>query len=120
MVAEVFLSNFTVLTAMLQPDNPSDTGPIGKATDRKIKIDQTSDDFFCPITHQVMEDPVITSNGKTYERKAIENWFSKNSKCPLTLTHIEDKRLIPDLVLRQSIKKFGSGAKTAIHDTNQP
>ena len=33
-------------------------------------------EFLCPITKQVMHDPVIVfGSGQTYEREAIENWF---------------------------------------------
>lgn len=31
--------------------------------------------FRCPITLQVMSDPVITADGHTYERAAIEHWL---------------------------------------------
>lgn len=30
--------------------------------------------FVCPITRQVMKDPVLTPDGHTYERTAIEEW----------------------------------------------
>ena len=33
----------------------------------------------CPITQEVMEDPVITSDGHTFERSAIEAWLGKNN-----------------------------------------
>ena len=31
--------------------------------------------FLCPITQEVMTDPVLTSDGHTYERDAIEHWY---------------------------------------------
>jgi hypothetical protein len=31
-------------------------------------------DFYCPISNDVMEDPVTTVDGFTYERKEIERW----------------------------------------------
>jgi hypothetical protein len=34
------------------------------------------DDYLCPITQEIMLDPVITEDGETYERKAIQDWFS--------------------------------------------
>ena len=33
---------------------------------------KTPDDFVCPITYEVMRDPVCASDGRTYERSAIE------------------------------------------------
>jgi hypothetical protein len=29
----------------------------------------------CPLTMEVMRDPVITADGQTYERAEIEKWF---------------------------------------------
>ena len=31
--------------------------------------------FICPITGDIMKDPVIGSDGHTYERSAIEQWL---------------------------------------------
>jgi len=31
-------------------------------------------EFYCPITHEVMVDPVVAQDGHTYERQAIEEW----------------------------------------------
>lgn len=33
------------------------------------------DEFLCPITFELMIDPVIASDGHTYERSAIEKWY---------------------------------------------
>ena len=41
----------------------------------------------CPITHKnIMEldDPVITPDGYTYERREIEKWISQNGSSPMT------------------------------------
>ena len=34
-----------------------------------------SDDFMCPITQELMVDPVFTEDGQTYERDAIKTWL---------------------------------------------
>jgi len=31
----------------------------------------------CPLTKQIMVDPVVTADGHTYERSAIESVFAK-------------------------------------------
>ena len=38
----------------------------------------------CPITLCVIEDPVIASDGFTYERCAIQRWMSSNPHSPMT------------------------------------
>jgi len=39
--------------------------------------------FLCPITHELMTDPVIDPDGNSYERSAIENWLKENSTSPI-------------------------------------
>ena len=40
--------------------------------------------FVCPITQAVMEDPVMTADGHTYERAAIEQWLREHDTSPNT------------------------------------
>eukprot|EP01018_Ginkgo_biloba_P018216 Gb_40872 [translate_table: standard] len=43
------------------------------------------EEFRCPISLQLMSDPVIISSGQTYERVCIEKWFSEgHDTCPKT------------------------------------
>jgi hypothetical protein len=40
--------------------------------------------FLCPISHELMSDPVVACDGHTYERKAIAEWIQVSSDpCPL-------------------------------------
>ena len=32
--------------------------------------------FLCPISQDVMKDPVLTTAFQTYERESIEKWFA--------------------------------------------
>ncbi|PIA57254.1 hypothetical protein AQUCO_00600175v1 [Aquilegia coerulea] len=42
-------------------------------------------DFVCPITGQLLTDPVTLETGQTYERKAIQEWLKRgNTTCPNT------------------------------------
>eukprot|EP01083_Nonionella_stella_P072279 194772_1 len=36
--------------------------------------------FLCPITKQLMTDPVIAADGYTYERASIRDWFANNKR----------------------------------------
>jgi len=54
----------------------------------------------CPITMDIMKDPVVVVNGESYERKAIETWFIKNSTLPLSNETIYDKRLYSNTALK--------------------
>ncbi|CAK9137215.1 unnamed protein product [Ilex paraguariensis] len=63
--------------------------------------------FYCPITREVMVDPVETSSGHTFERSAIEKWFAEgNNLCPLTMIPLDTIMLRPNKTLRQSIEEW--------------
>ncbi len=64
------------------------------------------DHFKCPITYEVMKDPVIASDGHTYERKAIEEWLQNHDRSPLTNEKLQDKKVYPCLYLKTSIAEF--------------
>ncbi|TMW88748.1 hypothetical protein EJD97_018169 [Solanum chilense] len=63
--------------------------------------------FYCPITGDVMEDPVETSSGQIFERTAIEKWLADGNKlCPLTKKHLKKSDLRSNKTLRQSIEEW--------------
>lgn len=63
--------------------------------------------FYCPISYDIMVDPVETSSGKTFERSAIERWFAEgNTHCPLTMLPLDTSILRPNKTLRQSIQEW--------------
>lgn len=42
-------------------------------------------DFVCPITSEIMSDPVLVEDGFSYERVAISTWFSRDKRTsPMT------------------------------------
>ena len=49
-----------------------------------LKETEVPDYFLCPITHDIMKDPVICIDGFTYERTAIEHWLENNQTSPIT------------------------------------
>ena len=61
------------------------------------------DEYLCPITQELMHDPVIASDGHTYERGAIERWFSKRVVSPKTGSALETSALFPNHVMRRQI-----------------
>ncbi|KAK9864284.1 hypothetical protein WJX84_004780 [Apatococcus fuscideae] len=42
-------------------------------------------EFICPLTHEVMSDPVVLLTGMTYDRHSIKNWIDLgHTTCPMT------------------------------------
>ncbi|MCD7448120.1 hypothetical protein HAX54_038214 [Datura stramonium] len=62
--------------------------------------------FYCPITREVMTDPVETPSGHTFERCAIEKWLAEGNLCPMTSTPLNMTMLRPNKTLRQSIEEW--------------
>ena len=64
------------------------------------------DDFICPITAEIMTDPVSTLDGFTYERAAITEWLRTKDTSPKTGATLESKALIPNHLVRCMIRAF--------------
>ncbi|KDR17621.1 WD repeat, SAM and U-box domain-containing protein 1 [Zootermopsis nevadensis] len=64
-------------------------------------------EFLCPITHEIMHDPVICSDGFTYEWAAINEWFlSGKFSSPMTNAHLTDTQLTSNTNLKTRICQF--------------
>lgn len=65
------------------------------------------DSFKCPITREVMRDPVMTEDGQSYERGGITAWFQQgHSKSPLTNNPLGSLVLTENVALRGAIEEF--------------
>lgn len=63
--------------------------------------------YLCPITRELMTDPVVASDGFTYDRSAIENWLSLGRRTsPMTNALLADETLRPDMALAQQIQAY--------------
>ena len=65
--------------------------------------------FICPISLQIMKDPVTAITGITYDRESIEQWLftSKNTTCPVTKQPLpKDSDLTPNHTLRRLIQAW--------------
>ncbi|CAJ1931477.1 unnamed protein product [Sphenostylis stenocarpa] len=66
-----------------------------------------SDDFRCPISLELMSDPVTIETGHTYDRSSILKWFRRgNLTCPNTGKRLMTTEMVPNLVLRKLIQQY--------------
>ncbi|XP_054821687.1 U-box domain-containing protein 19-like [Prosopis cineraria] len=64
-------------------------------------------DFRCPISLQLMTDPVTVSTGQTYDRASIQKWLQAgNRTCPKTGEKLANTELLPNTTLRKLIHQF--------------
>ncbi|XP_035160670.1 WD repeat, SAM and U-box domain-containing protein 1 isoform X17 [Callithrix jacchus] len=65
------------------------------------------DEFICPITRELMKDPVIASDGYSYEKEAMENWIStKKRTSPMTNLVLPSVVLTPNRTLKMAIDRW--------------
>lgn len=63
--------------------------------------------FRCPISLELMCDPVTVCTGQTYDRSSIESWVATgNTTCPVTRSPLTDFTLIPNHTLRRLIQDW--------------
>ncbi|VFQ94272.1 unnamed protein product [Cuscuta campestris] len=61
-------------------------------------------DFCCPISLDLMYDPVIVSTGQTYDRPSILRWMEEgHCNCPKTGQILAHTRLVPNRALKNLI-----------------
>lgn len=73
----------------------------------------TEDAFFsCPITRDIMLDPVLCCDGHSYERRAIKLWFDReNRTSPVTNETLASLIVVPNIALRCLIQAARPGAR---------
>ncbi|KAG9153034.1 hypothetical protein Leryth_027715 [Lithospermum erythrorhizon] len=63
--------------------------------------------FRCPISLDLMTDPVTLSTGMTYDRESIEKWIDAgNITCPVTNQVLQNVDQIPNHSLRKMIQDW--------------
>lgn len=62
-------------------------------------------EFLCPITYDLMMDPVVLSDGFTYERASADKWLSLHLTSPMTGVSVLGT-VTPNRVLRVMINEW--------------
>ena len=62
--------------------------------------------FICPIMQDIFHDPVVTADGATYEREAIEQWLRSHDTSPLTNEALPHRQLTPNVLVRSQIREY--------------
>ncbi|XVE93997.1 hypothetical protein REPUB_Repub01dG0242400 [Reevesia pubescens] len=82
-------------------------GPISTRNHQRCRSSLVPHEFLCPITLEIMTDPVIVATGQTYERESIRKWLnSKRTTCPKTGQTLEHLSLAPNFALRNLIQQW--------------
>jgi hypothetical protein len=75
-------------------------------TQGETKNEAEYESFFCPISQEIMNDPVITPQGISFDRQSILAWLKKDNKCPITKTPLKESDLIKNFALKNTIDEY--------------
>lgn len=76
----------------------------------------------CPMSLDVMIDPVCTVDGQTYERRYIERWLQHHDTSPLTNLTLSSKKLVPNDAIKsvlEDCKHQSHSAEGAVAEEEQ-
>lgn len=63
--------------------------------------------FRCPLSLELMLDPVIVASGQTYERRSIQTWLDHGLNiCPKTHQRLNHANLIPNYTVKAMIANW--------------
>nr|XP_043634931.1 U-box domain-containing protein 15-like [Erigeron canadensis] len=64
-------------------------------------------EFLCPITLEIMRDPVIIATGQSYQRESIQQWLDSGHRtCPKTGLPLTHTALAPNVALHNLILQW--------------
>lgn len=94
---------------------PADASPaIRQAVLYQLQAEHPNE-FICPISLELLTDPVIVSTGHTFERESIEGWFAVGRDTnPVTGLPLPNQNLIPNIALRQAIETYSNRREQVI------
>lgn len=64
------------------------------------------EEFVCPLTRVLFENPVIAADGHTYEASDMAQWLQRSDISPVAGTPLEHKLLIPNYALRSMMERW--------------
>mmetsp|Transcript_3504 Transcript_3504/g.3899 ORF Transcript_3504/g.3899 Transcript_3504/m.3899 type:complete len:306 (+) Transcript_3504:82-999(+) len=73
------------------------------------------DVYYCPITFDIIHNPVINKDGTTYDRRAIVKWIKHDGKSPSTREEASIKDLYPNNAIRDLILEELNKSEDSIH-----
>jgi hypothetical protein len=60
----------------------------------------------CPITLEIMSDPVVAADGHTYEREALLRWLKGSNNSPATGAPLANRTIIPNYCVKMLIREL--------------
>mmetsp|Transcript_29049 Transcript_29049/g.34258 ORF Transcript_29049/g.34258 Transcript_29049/m.34258 type:complete len:709 (+) Transcript_29049:149-2275(+) len=62
--------------------------------------------FYCPISQQIMHDPVVLSDGYSYERRHLQQWLEHKDSSPISGVKLPSKEFFENTTLKTGIEEY--------------
>ena len=72
----------------------------------RITAEDIPDEFICPITNEIMINPLMSVHGFSFEREAIFEWLQKHTTCPLSRRELTASKLVTNHSLQEKIQRW--------------
>ncbi|GMH36005.1 hypothetical protein BSKO_03873 [Bryopsis sp. KO-2023] len=105
------------MTEILRVAQISTNPPPPPLSNNSNQSNDAPDRFICPITQDVMEDPVVASDGFTYERIAIQRWMTKTATSPMTRQRLQHRHLYTNMLLRSEMSDWKTANPSYLENT---
>ena len=99
-----------LITEFNERGNPSASASASAGAGSESSKKSDPHEYKCPITCELMQDPVVAADGHSYEKEAITRWLATKKSSPLTRKELDNTFLIPNLNLKILITFFSSDA----------
>ena len=99
-LSEKYLSQEVPLTSPVQMTAQA----IQKYKPQALAEPKELQNFTCPLTLDIFQNPVMDEHGHTFEKEAIEEHLKNDGSCPINRQPI--KTLSPNLLIKQTIESY--------------
>lgn len=68
--------------------------------------DDIPNEFKCPISMMIMDDPIILECGHTFDRDGLNQWLEHNDDCPTCRSYVNRNKITTNYSLKSMIENF--------------
>ena len=88
-----------------------------RVTPPRFNLSVNPEALQCPITLELMTDPVTVATGQTYDRASIKKWIKSGCRtCPVTGERLRSAELVPNVAARGVIEQLLLSRGVPLHE----
>eukprot|EP00882_Tetradesmus_deserticola_P009062 GHRQ01009559.1.p2 GENE.GHRQ01009559.1~~GHRQ01009559.1.p2 ORF type:complete len:194 (+),score=83.78 GHRQ01009559.1:1177-1758(+) len=80
-----------------------------------MQLSQVPPAFLCPISMQVMTQPVVAPSGGSFNRPALMDWIRQHHTDPVSGAPLRSDQVFPNLAMRDLIHEWASNGCDVAH-----